>query len=422
MQDTEIEYMAEAARRQQTTETIAKLYDGKLRLERRNGSPKISARTFLQGKNVVFSTKEQTLPAATKVATNWYLDLRDRVRKGEHLHGRSFADMAEGFILHANRVREVSEGQRRNYKEKWNLLKEHFDGVKVTDVDANFLLALRETRSQKKTKNGVAVKPATLKKDIDFVRLVLRHAKQIEKCLDELPEFPSFRGEAWEVIPAPRPFLDHDQWVKLRKLGKARIAEPDQNPRSKRQRQELYWFLLICVGAALRVGEAYSLHWRDCELIKLNDPDHTEAVHMKILGKHSRGGRREEAYGMFGAVTAFKAMKAARPDAKPDDPLFTENHREGVKELLVKAELRTDADGRTRDAKSLRQTGISLRLDLGPNPDYRDIAKWARTSPAMIAAFYDQTHPQLSVERIVGFRKRPSGKENQSALAEAAGE
>jgi hypothetical protein len=31
----------------------------------------------------------------------------------------------------------------------------------------------------------------------------------------------------------------------------------------------------------------------------------------------------------------------------------------------------------------------------------------------MIAAFYDQTHPQLSVERIVGFRKRPSGKENQ---------
>jgi hypothetical protein len=41
----------------------------------------------------------------------------------------------------------------------------------------------------------------------------------------------------------------------------------------------------------------------------------------------------------------------------------------------------------------------------------------------MIAAFYDQTHPQLSVERIVGFRKHPSsGKETQSALAESAGE
>ena len=143
---------------------------------------------------------------------------------------------------------------------------------------------------------------------------------------------------------------------------------------------------------------------------------------MKVLGKHSRGCRREEAYGMFGAVTSFKAMQAARPEAKPDDPLFTENHREGIKELLIKAKLREDPDGRTRDAKSLRQTGISLRLDLGPNPDYRDIAKWARTSPAMIATFYDQTHPQLSVERIVGFRKHPSGKDNPNALAEAAGD
>jgi hypothetical protein len=40
---------------------------------------------------------------------------------------------------------------------------------------------------------------------------------------------------------------------------------------------------------------------------------------------------------MFGAVTAFKAMRAARTDAQPDDPLFIENHREGVKELLIKA-------------------------------------------------------------------------------------
>jgi integrase len=407
--------MAEAGPRQQKTETLARLYDGKLRLERRNGAPKIYARTHLQGKYIVQSTGEHTLPAATKAATDWYLELRDRMRKGDDLHGRSFAHVADAFIEHANLVREVSEGQRRNYKQKWSLLKEHFDGIKVTDVDTKFLLELREKRSEKQTKNGAAVKPATLKKDLDFVRLVLRHAKSIEKCLDELPEFPSFRGEAWEVVPSPRPFLDHDQWVKLRNLGKARISEPDLNPRSKRQRQELYWFMLVSVGAALRVGEAYSLRWRDCTLITLGDKDKTEAVHMQVLGKHSRGGKREEAYGMFGAVSAFKAMQVARPDAKPDDPLFKENHREGIKELLTAAGLRSDTDGKTRDAKSLRQTGISMRLDLGPNPDYRDIAKWARTSPAMIASFYDQTHPLQSVERIVGFRKQPKGSKKDDA-------
>src|SRR5882672_9713223 len=413
--------MEQTAKRS-TTEVVVKLYDGKLRLERRNGASIISARTYLQGKLVLKSTGETTLHAATKIATDWYLDLRDRTRRGEHLHGRAFAASAEAFLEHADLLREVSEGQRRNYREKWALLKSHFEGVKITDVDARFLLALRETRSKAKAKNGRPIKPGTLKKDMDFIRLVLKHAKNIEKNISDLPDFPSFRGESWEVIPSPRPFLDHEQWVKVRKMGKARITEPGLNPRTQRQRQELYWFMLISVGAALRVGEAYSLHWRDCELIKLNDADHTEAVHMKVLGKHSRGGKREEAYGMFGAVTAFKAMKAARPEAKPDDTLFTENHREGMKELLIKAKLRTDADGQTRDSKSLRQTGISLRLELGPNPDYRDIAKWARTSPAMIAAFYDQTHPQLSVERIVGFRKRTSGKENQSALSESAGE
>jgi len=51
--------------------------------------------------------------------------------------------------------------------------------------------------------------------------------------------------------------------------------------------------------------------------------------------------------------------------------------------------------------KSLRPTGISLRLDATGNPDYRDIAEWSRTSPPMIAAFYDQTHPEASLKRIM---------------------
>jgi hypothetical protein len=392
--------------RKQTTETLTTLYDGKLRLERRNGSPKISARTYLQGRLVQKSTGEITIGAATKVATNWYLGLLDRIRKGENLHGDTFAELAEKFLTHADLVREVSEGQRKNYRDKWSLLKPHFEGKKLTDIDTRFLLVLRDARSKAVTKNGKNVRPATLKKDMDFVRLVLRHGKSIEKCIDSVPEFPSFRGEAWEVVPNPRPFLDHEQWVAIRKFAKARISEADLNPRTQRQRQELYWFMLISVGAALRVDEAYSLRWKDCQLVTLNDKDKTEVVHFRVLGKHARGGQREDGYGMFGAVSAFKAMQRERPEAQPEDKIFLEQHREGIKELFIAGKVREDEEGRTRDSKSLRQTGISLRLELGPNPDYRDIAKWARTSPAMIAAFYDQTHPKSSVERIVGFRKR----------------
>jgi hypothetical protein len=363
----------EQAAKRSTTEVVVKLYDGKLRLERRNGASIISARTFLQGKLVQKSTGERTLHAATKIATDWYLDLRDRTRRGEHLHGRTFAACAEAFLDHADLLCEVSEGQRRNYREKWALLKSRFEGVKITDVDARFLLTLRETRSKAKAKNGRPIKPGTLKKDMDFIRLVLKHAKNIEKNISDLPDFPSFRGESWEVIPSPRPFLDHEQWVKVRKMGKARITEPGLNPRTQRQRQELYWFMLISVGAALRVGEAYSLRWRDCELVTLNDKDHTEAVHMKVLGTHSRGGRREEAYGMFGAVTSFKAMQIARPEAKPDDPLFTENHREGIKELLKEAKSAPRIpDAFVRIADALRRGDPQTLLEKSNTPFMRE--------------------------------------------------
>jgi hypothetical protein len=61
---------------------------------------------------------------------------------------------------------------------------------------------------------------------------------------------------------------------------------------------------------------------------------------------------------------------------------------------LISAKLRIDAQGCSRDARSLCQTAISLRLERAPKLDR---ARWARTPPATIASFYDQTHPQLSV-------------------------
>jgi hypothetical protein len=129
-------------------------------------APRPSARTFLQGKLIQKSTGERTLPAATKIATDWHLDLRDRTRRGEHLHGRAFSASGEAFLEHADhKLREVSEGQHRNHRQKWALLKAHFDGVKVNDVDTRFLLNLREKRAGAMSKKGLPIEPVTLKKD-----------------------------------------------------------------------------------------------------------------------------------------------------------------------------------------------------------------------------------------------------------------
>src|SRR5450756_656855 len=82
----------------QTTTTIKKLMDGKLRLERRNANLNIYARTYLQGKNLVFRTRETRIVEATNTATDWYLGLLDRVRRGEQLHGVLFSQVVEKFL------------------------------------------------------------------------------------------------------------------------------------------------------------------------------------------------------------------------------------------------------------------------------------------------------------------------------------
>jgi hypothetical protein len=61
--------MAEAPARQQKTETMVRLYDGSLRLERRKGAPEICASTSLQGENLVKTTGEITLSAVRATPT-----------------------------------------------------------------------------------------------------------------------------------------------------------------------------------------------------------------------------------------------------------------------------------------------------------------------------------------------------------------
>jgi hypothetical protein len=245
---------------------------------------------------------------------------------------------------------------------------------------------------------------------LDFIRLVLRYAVEREKCLDALPQFPSFRGEKWSTVSVGRPFFDADDYRKLLKAAFERLREPDLNPRTRYQRQELCWMIHIMVGAALRVGEAQSLRWKDCQIGVLSDDSRTNVLHLKVLGKHSKGGKREEAYGTAHALGAFHRLQIARTVKGEfhgkDDTSIKEHHRDGFRLLLEETGLREHEDGRTGDLKSLRPTGICLRLDESPNPNYRDVAKWARTSPEMIAKFYDQTHPEKHDTRVLGRFKK----------------
>ncbi len=91
--------------------------------------------------------------------------------------------------------------------------------------------------------------------------------------------------------------------------------------------------------------------------------------------------------GWSGAVSAYQ-RQVERFSLKADDLLFREHHRDSFRELLVAANLRTDAFGFHRNLKSLRCTALSFRIRQNPRINLKLLADNAGTSVAMLDTFY----------------------------------
>ncbi len=389
---------------------VGNLSGGRIRLEKLPTTKNISARIYIQGKSVRKSTGEETVAKAKPIAINWFKELLRRDQQGQSVHGATFAHFAKGFLERVDarfNAGEITDGQRNNYHDKWSVLKSLIGNISIHDIDHDWLQRLRLTRAAFKNRKKQPLSNSTLKKDMLFVVGVLEHAKD-KGDLKEVPRFPSFSNR-WTIQRRGRPFLTEAEYEALHQLAKKQADEPGLNPRVRRQRAELYWFIVISVAGALRVGEAESVRWCDCELVAVTTSlgKTTEVVRMLVLGKHSRGGKREVAMILPDGAYVYKEMLAARrADYKPEDSIFSESHREGMKQLLKDAGLHEyrdpfTGDVLTRDRKSLRPTGITLRLDTVKNVSYRDIADWARTSPSMILDYYDQSHPGHRIAKII---------------------
>jgi integrase len=386
-------------------------------LEKRATSRFIHARAFIQGKLLRKTTRTANLREAKRVATAWWQELSVRDRRGERLHVPTFSDCAAKYLARrrhdAEEAKTLSKGQYRNLVQKEALLRPLIGDQPITAIDEDFLRRLRTTREGAKNKLGDGITQSTIKKDVIFIHSVLMFARDTMRILPIVPKMPSFSGEK-AIVKQGRPYLTEEEYKRLHQLAKTQADEPDLNPRTRRQRLSLYYYILISVGGALRVSEAESVRWCDCEETKVITPDGAaeDAVLMYVMGKHAKGGKREKAYVMFGGVWAYQQMKAERADgAAETDLLFPEAHREGMKRLLKEAGLYEFRDPetermRTRDRKSLRPTAITLRLDKGDNLTYRAVAEWARTSPLMIEEFYDQLHPAKAAGEVATFRKR----------------
>ena len=397
--------------------TVRKLLDGKVTLYTQNRNPMVYARAYAQGKRVYLRTGETDERKAVKVAERWFYDIQSRIHSGEHLHEPLFAELVMQFLSDPVVKSGVSDGQHDNYTKKWNVLAPYFPNVRVSQVTLDWLEQLRIKRSTVTNRQGVQITANTIDKDITFIRQVLRWGVERKNLGVTVPPAPKRKGR-FVVVKRGRPTISLEDWRRVTRQARQDATSAEQRreqqiaskSRGRRADPDRYWelycFLLIVVGGALRVGEAYSLRWSDCRETTLTTDDgegEEPAIHVKVLGKHSRGGVREDGWLLFGGVEGYKLLRTRRDGDASDAPLFRYNHEAGFRALLQSLELYVDPHtGMTRNTKSLRVTGINFRLLKNPHVSLNDMRKWARTSVVQLEQFYDQNNPQISAANVAG--------------------
>ena len=308
--------------RKQRTTIVTTLLGGKIRLLRHNDHAMPYARAYLQGRYVSMRTMETSIRGASKVAEDWYFDLKTRVRQGDQLHEPLFADIVRDFLVDPTIKGAVSKGQHDNYAKKWNVLEPLFRDVRVSGVTLDKLEDVRNTRAAAPNRYGTPITANTIDKDMTFIRQVLRWGVERKALAITLPPAPKRKGR-FEVVKRGRPTLSLKQWRKVtlaaRKRAedaeKKRAAQERKPPRGRKvdveKTWELYYFIVFACGGALRTDEAYSVRWKDCSEAVLKTPEETDedAVHVLVLGKHSRVGQRENGWVLFGGVDAFHQLQ-----------------------------------------------------------------------------------------------------------------
>src|SRR5690606_12313400 len=125
--------------------------------------------------------------------------------------------------------------------------------TRIQDIDLEWLEELRDVRSQAVNKRGETIAPETMKKDLQFVRQILKYAYQ-QDAIPRVPPMPQFTRE-FGISDEANPRLTDSEYEHLKTVALQRVTDAPTGF-LKAQRMEVYRFMVVCVDAALRVDEA----------------------------------------------------------------------------------------------------------------------------------------------------------------------
>lgn len=378
----------------------------RLFIELRSKSRFYQSLTFLDGRLRQKSTKTTQLKTALKLSEEWYRS--ELGAKNEHPVHSIDATMAERFAAY---VVSLPKDRQQDARNRWSPIHGFWGGLYMKDVSPRTYHDFYRWRRRAQTSNH------TLHKDITLIRQILKFSAE-QGLLPALPFVPRIgkiphRGRRWLAMP---------EWKHLLKVSSQRIAEA-KNKRVVEQRQDCHDFAVFMVHSMMRVGEVQHLTFGDCRLAKNADNEPILICDVRV----SKTGPRSGVACLSGAASVFKRRLK---EHTPQERLFPRSSCRAFTSLLKAANLHRDLDGRTRNFRSLRATGISLRVLAGAN--LMVIANNSGTSVMSINNFYakhlksaddmnDLTrvsgrnrHPEQSVERVAGLAAPKKAKRTKN--------
>lgn len=392
---------------------------GKVQLYRRTAEGNWWCSSSVGGKQRRATTRTDSLSLAKQVAEDWYLGLRGKLHAGILKTEKTFREAATQFT---REYEIITEGQR---SKRWTeghaiRLRVHllpfFGDLGLSEITPGKVQEYRVHRMSSRGQvnpHSLSNRPPkdkapawkTLHNEIVTLRQVLRTAVS-HGWLSHVPDISSPYRASAKV--EHRPWFSPAEYKQLYKATGAYAKEPFHD-HYRWNAEQVHDYVLFMANTGLRPDEAANLEHRDVEIV-IDDETGQRILEIEVRGKRGVGFCKS----MPNAVRPYERLlhrpkpvkgetrregqrrrkqgvkdAPEKPEAqlpKPMDKVFPGNHVKLFNNLLDKASLKFDRDGKARTAYSLRHTYICLRLMEGA--DIYAVARNCRTSVEMIQKHY----------------------------------
>jgi integrase len=369
---------------------------GKVHVYRRENSRFWQCSTFLNGKNLRASTKEESLKAAKDFAEDWYLTLRAKRAQGELVTEKTLKDISQKFLdeYAADTLGRRNKSSVTNHEARLRLhLVPFFGKMGLSQIASGKVQDYRVSRIQNPTA-GKQPSQSTLHKEIVTLNMVLKFAVR-HGWLSHVPDMSApYRGDGKVVH---RAWFSPDEYKTLYEATRSN-SKRHKNAWHRHLAEQLHDKVLFMANTGIRPDEANWLEYRDVEIVE-DDATGETILEIEVRGKRGVGYCKSTT----GAVRPFQRM-VKRNQPEPTDRLFPADHKKQFNRILEEKGLKFDRQGNWRTLYSLRHSYISFRLLEGA--DIYQIAKNCRTSVEMIEKHY-AVHLKNSLDAAAINVRRP---------------